>query len=65
MHDLWLAKAKQAQHNFHDAAAKRREEQQSLIPSPDGNYGLDRATRVEDGIRDAYAKVLKVSGDVI
>lgn len=65
MQDLWLAKVKQAQHNFHEAAAKRREAQQSLISGTDGNYGLTRATRAEDAARHAYAKVLKVFGNLV
>jgi hypothetical protein len=53
--DLWLAKLKQAQRNYRDTVANWRktfeERRQSPIPSPDGNYALNRATRVETEAR--------------
>ncbi|HUB34376.1 MAG TPA: hypothetical protein VMA31_15155 [Bryobacteraceae bacterium] len=69
LEDLWLLKLWEAQRQYYDAAAKWREalseQQQSPVPSPDGNYAVSRAARVEAVARREYARVLEVFMDLV
>lgn len=69
LEDLWLAKLKEAEQRCGDASAKWREaihaQHQSLIPSPDGNYAVNRAARVEAVARREYKRVLTIFMDLV
>jgi hypothetical protein len=69
LEDLWYLKVQEAKRQYNDATAKWREaleeQQQSPVPSPDGNYAVRRAAKTEAVARLEYARVLQIFMDLV